>query len=218
MIVDVHAHYYPPAYLERIDRPGLLAPGSAPLSGQSVEERLELMDRVGIDVQILSVAQAQPYLPMAGDAADAATFGNDLYIELCRQHGGRFFTFAALPMPHVQETLDEIDRIWGDPHVVGVTMGCSIADRHVDDPMFEPIFAELNRRRGTRVSCTREVSAASSTERTTTSTGWWARRSKTRSPRLRWHCRVSPTDTRTSRSSCPTSAVHCRSFSDGSAG
>ena len=147
MIVDVHAHYYPPAYLERIDRPGLLAPGSAPLSGQSVEERLELMDRVGIDVQILSVAQAQPYLPMAGDAADAATFGNDLYIELCRQHGGRFFTFAALPMPHVQETLDEIDRIWSDPHVVGVTMGCSIADKHVDDPMFEPIFVELNRRR-----------------------------------------------------------------------
>ena len=25
MIVDVHTHYYPDTYLERIDRPGLLA-------------------------------------------------------------------------------------------------------------------------------------------------------------------------------------------------
>ena len=146
MIVDVHADYYPTRISNASIGPGF-APGSAPLNDQSIEARLELLDRVGIDVQILSVAQAQPYLSTASSAADAASFGNDLYLELCRQHDGRFFTFAALPMPHVQATLDEIDRIWSDPHMVGVTIGCSVGDKHVDDPMFEPIFVELDRRR-----------------------------------------------------------------------
>ena len=122
MIVDVHAHYYPVEYVERIGRPELPLPNVAPLRDQSIEDRLALMDRVGIDVQVLSVSQAQPYLSNAADSADAATLGNDLYVELCRQHPRRFFTLAALPLPYVDETLAEIERVGDDPHVVGVTI------------------------------------------------------------------------------------------------
>lgn len=147
MIVDVHAHYYPREYLDRIGRPELPIAGSAPMRGQSMEERLDLLDRIGIDVQVLSVSQAQPYLEKAADAAAAAVLGNDLYVELCRQHAGRFYTLAALPLPHVDESLAEIDRVWDDPYVVGVTIGCSINDVHVDDPVLEPVYAELSRRK-----------------------------------------------------------------------
>lgn len=148
MIIDVHAHYYPRTYLERIGRPEL-PPAPAVLGHLAMDERLDLLDRVGIDAQVLSVSQAQPYLPDARDAADAAELANDLYVEVCQAHRGRFFTFAALPLPHVDESLAEIARTAESSSVVGVTIGCSVAGRQLDDPVFEPVFDELNRRRST---------------------------------------------------------------------
>lgn len=145
MIVDVHAHYYPREYLDLIGRPELPVKGAAPLNDLSIAERLALMDRMGIDIQILSVSQAQPYLSDAGAAANAAKVGNDLYVDLCREYPGRFFSFAALPLPHVTESVNEISRLVDEKYVVGFTMGCSIGDRNVDDPEFEGVYEELNR-------------------------------------------------------------------------
>jgi predicted TIM-barrel fold metal-dependent hydrolase len=146
MIIDVHAHYYPKRYLERIERPNLPRVGSAALAGQSISERLDLLDHSGIDSQVLSVSQAQPYLPGPHDAAEAAKLANDLYVSLCETHPGRFFAFAALPLPHVDESLAEIDRTAHSDSVVGVTIGCSIGSRQLDDPVLEPVFEELDRR------------------------------------------------------------------------
>lgn len=146
MIVDIHAHYYPRDYLDLIGRPELPLRGSAPLNELSMGERVALMDRLGIDVQILSLSQAQPYLSVAALAANCARIGNDRYVELCRLYPGRFFTFAALPLPHVAESLAEISRLDGENCVVGVTIGCSIGDLHVDHPALEPIYEELDRR------------------------------------------------------------------------
>ena len=59
---------------------------------------------------------------------------------------GRFYTFAALPLPHVGESLAELTRTADSPAVVGVTLGTSVAGRQLDDPVFEPVFAELDQR------------------------------------------------------------------------
>jgi len=159
MIVDVHAHYYPPQYLERIGHPGPPSVAAA-LAHQGIDERIALLDRVGIDTQVLSVSQAQPYLPGARDAAEAATLANDLFAELCEAHQGRFLTFAALPLPHVDESLAEIARTLQNPSVVGVTIGCSVAGRQLDDPVFRPVFAELDRRGACRSFSIRSVRGA----------------------------------------------------------
>lgn len=149
MIIDVHAHYYPKAYLQQIGRPELPPRLSADLGDQNIEQRLALLNQTGIDTQVLSVSQAQPYLPISADAATAAALVNDLYADLCCTHPGRFYTFAALPLPHIPAALDEIARVFRDSTVVGVTIGCSVAGRQLDDPLFEPIFDELNRRKTT---------------------------------------------------------------------
>ena len=146
MIIDVHAHYYPPRYLELIGRPGLPPTAAAVLAGQSIGERLALLDQAGIDTQVLSVSQAQPYLPDPGRAAEAAKAGNDLYAELCAAHPGRFLAFAALPLPHLDQSLAEIARVAAVPSVAGFTLGCSVAGRQLDDPVLGPVLAELNRR------------------------------------------------------------------------
>jgi len=146
VIIDVHAHYYPARYLDLLGRSDLPPTVAAELAGQGIAGRLALLDSSGIDTQVLSVSQAQPYLPDPVAAAEAARVANEEYIALCAAHQGRFLTFAALPLPHVDRALAEIERVAAADPVVGFTLGCSVADRQLDDPLFEPVFAELNRR------------------------------------------------------------------------
>lgn len=146
MIIDVHAHHYPRQYLELIGRTDL-PPAAAGLAGQDMAGRLALLDQAGVDTQVLSVSQAQPYLPDPGAAAEAAKVVNEEFTGLCDTHRGRFLVFAALPLPHVDRALAEIGRVAGLGPVVGFTIGCSVAGRQLDDPLFEPVFAELDRRK-----------------------------------------------------------------------
>src|SRR5664279_3496350 len=95
VIIDVHAHYYPSAYMELIGRPDVPSLLAAPLAQQGIGERLALMDSLGIDRQILSVSQAQPYLERRSDAATAARMANDLYDELCQRHPGRCLLYTS---------------------------------------------------------------------------------------------------------------------------
>ncbi|WP_345629996.1 amidohydrolase family protein [Rugosimonospora acidiphila] len=146
MIVDVHAHYYPQNYLESIGRPDLPPRPAAGLANQSLEERLELMDRAGVTAQVLSVSQAQPYLATAEDSAAAATIGNDEYAAVVEKYQGRFYAFGTLPMTSTDAAIAEVRRVFDDLNFVGVTLGCTVAGKQLDDPSFDPILAELHRR------------------------------------------------------------------------
>jgi aminocarboxymuconate-semialdehyde decarboxylase len=147
--VDVHAHVYPQQYLEHMSRLGARAPNwsAAPLARLGEAERIELLDRAGIDRQVLSIALMQPYLTEPGLADGAARLVNDLLIGMTQRRPESFRCFVALPLPHWDAALAELDRCLSEPGVVGVTIGCSVLDRHLDDPAFGPLWAELDRRR-----------------------------------------------------------------------
>jgi aminocarboxymuconate-semialdehyde decarboxylase len=112
----------------------------------NLEQRLELLDRFGIRVQVLCVGAHQPYLAGAAEATTAARLANDLYAEVRQKYRGRFEAFATVPLPHVDAALKELERAMDVLGVVGVNFGCSVAGRALDDRTFEPLFAELDRR------------------------------------------------------------------------
>jgi aminocarboxymuconate-semialdehyde decarboxylase len=148
MRIDVHAHYYPEKYIGSLARLRgetnyrVRAPGA----GVSLEQRVDLLNKVGIQRQVLSVGAQQPYFADANDSVSAAKLGNDIYAEVCGQHGGYFAAFAALPLPHVEAALVELERALDRLGMVGINLGCSVAGRPLDDPEFDPVFAELDRR------------------------------------------------------------------------
>jgi predicted TIM-barrel fold metal-dependent hydrolase len=148
MRVDVHAHYYPDRYVSCLDRFGRDTSHTvkAPGAGMTVDQRIELLDRSGIRVQVLCVGAQQPYFAKAADAITAAKLANDLYVEVREKHAGRFEAFATVPLPHVDASLAEMKRALDELGMVGVNLGCSVAGRPLDDGAFEPLFAELNRR------------------------------------------------------------------------
>ncbi len=148
MRIDVHAHYYPDEYIRCLSDFGAAThqAGRAPGAGVSLEQRVELLDRSGIHLQVLCVGAQQPYFANAEHAAEAARRANDSYADICGGYGGRFAAFAALPMPHLDAALQELSRALDTLGMVGVNVGCTIAGQPLDDACFEPLFAELDRR------------------------------------------------------------------------
>ena len=145
--IDVHHHYYPQKYLEFLERSDISPHPSAPLSTETMEDRIARMDQESIKAAILSASQAQPYLAQKTRAADGAKMANDLFIDVAAQYRERFKVFAALPLPHIDLCLAEIERVLDHPDVVGITVTCTILTEPLDHPRFEPMWQELNRKK-----------------------------------------------------------------------
>jgi len=105
-----------------------------------------LMDRAGVDLQVLSAAPQLPYGTDVDLAAAAARYVNDEYAAVVAAHPDRFRAFAAAPMPDIDASIAEIRRGLDGLGMVGVTMNTSVLNRAITDPDFEPIFAELDGR------------------------------------------------------------------------
>jgi 6-methylsalicylate decarboxylase len=149
MRIDVHAHYWTEGYLDLLADLGKADAGAArgigAGGGAEMQARLRLMDRAGVDIQVLSTCPQSPYGQDREKAARAARFVNDQYAETVESHRGRFRAFAALPMPHVDEAVGEMRRALGELRMTGVAMNTTVLGRALVEPDYEPVFAELNR-------------------------------------------------------------------------
>jgi 6-methylsalicylate decarboxylase len=154
LIIDVHAHYFPLEYLDRLERygaghvTGLIRRMKLGFAGSSgLEAHLRQMDAAKVDLQILTVSGQLPYFANENDAVDAARLANDIYARLVREHPKRFAAFACTPLPHVRAAIDETHRALDELGMAGVTAGTVVLGKSIADPAFDGFFAELNRRR-----------------------------------------------------------------------
>jgi 6-methylsalicylate decarboxylase len=150
MRIDVHAHYWTEDYLDLLKDLGrsdtAAARGLGAGAGAELEARLRLMDQAGIEMQVLSASPQLPYGEDREKATTVAGFVNDQYAELVETYRDRFRAFAALPMPHIEESLVEMRRALDELGMAGVAMNTTVLGRALVEPDFEPIFAELNNR------------------------------------------------------------------------
>ena len=63
--------------------------------GAELGARLQLMDRAGVDMQVLSAAPQLPYCGDPARARAAARYVNDEYAAVVAEHPDRFRAFAA---------------------------------------------------------------------------------------------------------------------------
>jgi predicted TIM-barrel fold metal-dependent hydrolase len=150
MRIDVHAHYWTDDYLDLLTDLGqagaVAARGLGAGGGAELAARLRLMDRAGVQMQVLSACPQSPYGQDGQKATQAARFVNDQYAGLVQHYPDRFRAFAALPMPHLQESLGELGRALDELGMAGIAMNTSVLGRALAEPGFDPVFAELNRR------------------------------------------------------------------------
>jgi len=165
MKLDLHTHYYPPAYFERIERSGGDFSFGASPTGQriirykgarffgvtapmtDVGKRLEDMDRVGIDVEVLSLSTPNVFFAEGRAQIEVARMVNDAYADLIAKRPGRFLGFASIPMDDPDGAVRELARALDELRLQGVVLLSNIRGRALADPAYRPFFAECDRRK-----------------------------------------------------------------------
>lgn len=149
MIVDVHAHLTPEAYLALSRTLG----GSFEdrFTGHpdafGLTERFAFMAEAGVSRQVLSPTTA-PYSADEAEAVAAARLVNESFSAVADANPDLISFWASLPLPHVEASLVELERGMDDLNAVGVVLGCFCLGESIASPQFEPIYAEMNRRKG----------------------------------------------------------------------
>jgi aminocarboxymuconate-semialdehyde decarboxylase len=160
--VDIHAHYFPRAFLELMASNGSRFGYGAEITDSNVtlkspsrtvvlpskfvdlELRLADMDRQGISVQALSLTAPMIYWADGDLSHRLAAAWNDAAIAAHRGQPDRFVALVTLPMLSEKHALDELDRVGRLPGVRGVYLGTNIDNHDLDDPQFAAIFARID--------------------------------------------------------------------------
>ncbi len=160
---DLHPHFYPPIYFDKIrELPSEFSFDKSP-SGQTiityrgarffgvtppmtdVAKRLEDMDRVGIDVEVVSLSTPNVFFTDAQHQPEIARIVNDAYVELVAKHPTRFKAFASIPMDSPDDALRELHRAIDELKMSGVILLSNIGGKPLTSPEYRPFFAEANR-------------------------------------------------------------------------
>ena len=110
-----------------------------------VSKRIEDMDRVGIDVEVVSLSTPNVFFTDAKHQPAVAAMINDSYAELIAQHPKRFKGFASIPMDAPDEALKELHRAIDTLKLNGVILLSNIGGKPLTSPDYRPFFEEANR-------------------------------------------------------------------------
>jgi len=163
MKFDLHTHFYTDAFFQSVrDLPSEFSFGTSP-SGQTiityrgarffgvtpamtdVSQRIEDMDRAGIDVEVVSLSTPNVFFTDAAHQPAVARMINDSYAELIAQHPRRFKGFASIPMDAPDEALIELHRAIDDLRLNGVILLSNIGGKPLTSPEYRAFFEEANR-------------------------------------------------------------------------
>jgi 6-methylsalicylate decarboxylase len=150
-IIDTHHHFYAPEYqkawLDWEDQRKI--PHFVQQVDWSVQKSLEEMDKNGVRTSILSLASTPGVWFDKGpeEATRMARMCNEFGATMVRDHPGRYGLFATLPMIDVDASLKEIAYAFDTLKADGVGLQTNYGDKWPGDPMYKPVFEELNRRK-----------------------------------------------------------------------
>jgi aminocarboxymuconate-semialdehyde decarboxylase len=162
--IDIHSHMLCPEWLD------LFKAHSAPrfsirkvLGGKEVihadgvpfmtpqpemfdyDSRFAAMDKAGVEMAVLSLTGPNVYWGDAGASSAAARAINDSFAEAHRAWPARIRWLASLPMQFPERALAELERCIG-LGALGVMALANIGGAAWTDPLFAPVWRELDRR------------------------------------------------------------------------
>ena len=110
---------------------------------ESLDERLADMDRMGVDIQAISVSPYQFYYwaePEPGRAA--ARMINDSIAGAVAEHPDRFVGLGSVPLQNTEMAVAELERCVKDLGLRGVEIHSRVGDDELSAPRLEPFFAK----------------------------------------------------------------------------
>lgn len=157
--IDVHAHYFPPDYVQaargRLNDAGVLPDATGFLTSYppldddpaftgAFDERIQLMDAANIAVQVLSFSAGNVWHPDQAVRADLVTRFNDGCVEAIQPYEHRFRLFANIPLPFVEASIVETERVSEFSSFAGVSVCTHSAGISIDDTRWDPLYEMWN--------------------------------------------------------------------------
>jgi aminocarboxymuconate-semialdehyde decarboxylase len=162
-VIDVHTHMFTTKWLEllktnggqyniktRPDGQNEIFRGDTPVvipqKGHfDWDLRIKHMDQAGIDVSVVSLTCPNVYWGGEEISVRAAREANDNVADAQSRFPDRIRWFASLPWEYPQRAVEELERSCAKG-AVGVMVLANVSGRSLTDPMFAPIWAEIDRR------------------------------------------------------------------------
>ena len=161
-VIDIHTHMVPRAWLDLLQAEGGGYELKPTRAGQTAihlagapfvtlmpemfdyDLRLRAMDAAAVDMAVLSLTGPNVFWGTPEASAKAARIANAAYAESQRQHPDRIRWIASIPWEFPGDALAELGRARADG-ALGVATLANIRGRDLSDPLFEPVWAEIDR-------------------------------------------------------------------------
>jgi len=165
MVIDFQAHIFPEQYIEemkRLDGAVILEEpdphsgmsyfydkklkcriNTATFQGRNIERRLEHMDRLGIDIHVLTIPAPGADRYEGEGAVAIARVANDAIAAICRNYPTRFIGFFTLPTCSIEASLDELERSVDELGLKGFGCYANLNGQALDREELFPIYERL---------------------------------------------------------------------------
>lgn len=142
--IDVHSHSVPPIWLEFLKSQRQPAPRTV----WNLNKHIADMDRGGVTTSILSLGS--PGVWHGSDLTKIRTITrqvNEYNAKLSADYPGRFGQFATLPLMDIEGSVKEAIYALDELKADGICMRTPYGEILQGDPIFSPLYDELNRRK-----------------------------------------------------------------------
>ncbi len=142
--IDVHHHFSPPQWIAEVRSREMLQQANVDWTpARSIAD----MDAAGIAVSVISITNPGLWFGDKAATGRIARACNEFGARLVQDFPKRFGLFATMPMPDVDATLAEIAFAYDTLKADGIHLFTSYGDIWLGNAAFEPVMAELNRRK-----------------------------------------------------------------------
>lgn len=161
MIVDFHNHYYPPKYLETLERgpsavritrdeegnPWLHYPGDyniAVRGHRDIDYREQALREAGVDTQVITLTTPGTHVETPATAVRLASLVNDEFAGVVADQRGRFTALATLPLNDPEASVSELQRAVTQLHFRGAMVFSNINGVALWDQRFWNLYEAAN--------------------------------------------------------------------------
>jgi aminocarboxymuconate-semialdehyde decarboxylase len=156
-VIDVHNHFYPPAYLDALQRgestvrvtvdaegnPELHYPGDynvAVAGHRDIAYRQGVLEKEGVDTQVITLTTPGTHVESPTRALELARLVNDAYARIIEERAPRFTALATLPLNDPKASVAELRRAMEELGLRGAMLFSNVNGVALADERFWPLY------------------------------------------------------------------------------
>ena len=161
MIIDFHNHFYPPEYIDAIekgpsfykvtydedDNPVVHSPGDYNVvvpGHRLIDVRAEVLDKANVDKQIITFTAPGTVVETPERSVELASLVNNILAGVCTSHADHFTALGTLPLNDPQASVTELDRVVNELNLKGVMVYSNVNGKGLNDAGYEDLWAKAN--------------------------------------------------------------------------